>query len=96
MFSIGQVAASATAEPLCTLPDGACLLTLTSDPASASTAYVGVTPATGALTAGGGSPLAPGQSVTTATYETSRGASLSVVCATGTAAVGFILSSYND
>lgn len=96
MLDIGQVDATTTAETLCTLPNGASMVVISSDPASSDTAYVGLTPETGSLAASDGIPVAPGGSIPFALYGTYEGGSLSVVCSTGTATVGYLLSSYNN
>jgi hypothetical protein len=97
MIITGQASATATAAPLCTVPTGACLITITSDPLSADTAYIiGLSPSGGSQAAAGeGLPLAVGGSITTATYGTSKGTALQVACATGTATVGYLISTYN-
>lgn len=95
MLSIGQAAVTATAAPLCTLPPGAGMVRVTSDPASTGTAYIGVTPAAGELASGDGIPVAPGGSLWFELYGTFAGASLSAVCPDGTATVGYLVSSYN-
>jgi hypothetical protein len=97
MIITGQASATTTAAALCTVPAGACLITITSDPASADTAYViGLSPSGGTqAAASAGLPLAAGGSVTTATYDTFKGAALQVACVTGTATVGYLISTYN-
>ena len=97
MLITGQASATTAAATLCAVPAGACVVTISSDPASADTAYIiGLSPA-GAAQSGSsqGYPLAVGGSVTTATYGTSKGTTLQVVCATGTATVGYLISTYN-
>lgn len=96
MLQTGQVAVTTTPQVLCTLPRGRGMVTVSSDPASADTAYVGVTPSSGTFTAADGVPLGPGGRISFEVFETFEGASLSVACATGTATVGFVVSSYND
>jgi hypothetical protein len=93
----GQVNATTAAAALCAVPSGACLITTTSDPASADTAYViGLSPSGGSqAAASAGLPLPPGGSITSATYGTSKGMTLQVACATGTATVGYLISTYN-
>ena len=95
MITSGQVTASGTASSvLCQMPPGPCLVLLSSDPASAATAYVGVTPATGGtLSSSNGYPLAAGAQMTFAGYPSDRGSSLSVVAAgTASAIVGWLVS----
>jgi len=93
----GQAAATTAAAELCAVPEGACLITFTSDPASAGTAYIiGLSPSGGGQSSSSqGLPLAAGGTVTTATYGTSKGTTLQVACATGTAVVGYLISTYN-
>ncbi len=97
MIITGQANATTAATALCTVPAGACLITITSDPASANTAYIiGLSPSGGnQAAASAGLPLAVGGSITTATYGTSKGTALQVACATGTATVGYLISTYN-
>ena len=89
MITTGQVSATTTAASLLTVPAGPCMVVLSSDPASANTAYVG--PA-GTVTSSNGIPVGVGQSVTFAVYGGSPAKALSVVCATGTATVGYLTS----
>ena len=88
MITTSQVAVTTTPAALCTVPAGPCMVVLSSDPASADTAYYG----TGTVTSSNGVPLAPGQSAAFAVYGGSRSQAMSVVCGTGTATVGVMIS----
>jgi hypothetical protein len=95
MLRTGQVTVSGgSASSLCTVPPGPCVVVLSSDPASAATAYVGVTPGTGGtLSSSNGIPLASGASLTFPGYGAATGASLSVVAAgTASATIGWLVS----
>lgn len=95
MLSTGQVTASGgTSSSLFTVPPGPCLVILSSDPASAATAYVGVTPAAGGtLSSSNGIPLAAGAQMTFPGYPGAHGAGLSFVAAgTASATVGWLVS----
>jgi hypothetical protein len=98
MLITGQVSATETAGALCTVPSGACLITITSDPGSADTAYIiGLSPAGDSQSAADeGLPLAPGQSISTVTYgDTTGETALQVACGSGnTATVGYLISSH--
>lgn len=89
MLSSGQVTAGTASATLCVVPPGPCLVTLSSDPASAATAYIG---AGGAVSSSNGVPLAAGASMTIAGYPAAKGGTLSVVTAGTTAAVGWLIS----
>lgn len=94
MLRTGQVTVSGgSASSLCQVPPGPCVVVLSSDPASAATAYVGVTPSGGSLSSANGIPLASGASLTFPGYGAAGGASLSVVAAgTASATVGWLVS----
>lgn len=95
MLSTGQVTATAgSVSSLCAVPPGPCVVILSSDPASAATAYIGITPGTGGtLSSSNGIPLAAGASMTFPGYTGARGAALSVVAAgTASATVGWLVS----
>lgn len=95
MLETGQAAATTTPQALCTLPSGRGMVTVASDPASADTAYVGTRPAGGTFTTADGLPVGAGGKISFEVFETFAGATLWVACATGTATVGFAVSSYN-
>ena len=99
MLSTGQVTTSGgTVSTLVTVPPGPCLVILSSDPASAATAYIGITPAAAAgtlasLSSTNGIPLASGAQMTFPGYPGGRGAALSVIAAgTLSATVGWLIS----
>lgn len=95
MISVGQVTAhGGSASSLCIVPPGPCQVILGCDPASTSTAYIGITSATGGtLSSANGFPLAASTSVTLYGYTGAHGAALSVT-ASGTlsATVGWMVS----
>lgn len=95
MIRTGQVTATAgSVSALCHVPPGPCVVVLSSDPASAATAYVGITPGTGGtLSSSNGIPLGAGASLTFPGYAGGGGANLSVVAAgTASATVGWLVS----
>lgn len=94
MLTIGQVTAGTASTHLCTVPAGPALVTITNDSLSATSAYVGVTPASTAYTfsSSNGCPVPAGQSLVFANYKTSAGESLSVITSSTTATVGFVIS----
>lgn len=96
MLTTTQVAVTTTVETLATLPGGECMVQITSDSASADEAYWGVLPADGVdITAATGVPLPVGQVQWFKTFPTFQGGTLQVICGTGTAKVGVVVSSYN-
>jgi len=83
-----QVTAGTAVTTLCVIPPGPCM-TVVSNP-SAVTVYFGP----GTVTTGNGLPVPSGQSVAFATYQGDKGATLTVIAASGTAnSVGWLLSS---
>jgi hypothetical protein len=94
MLSIGQVTATSTAATLCHVPGGPCLVTITNDSLSATTAYIATATASTAytFTSSNGIPVPAGQSLVFANYPGSGGATLSVITASTTATVGFLIS----
>ena len=99
MFSTGQVTTTGgSVSSLVTVPPGPCLVILSSDPASAATAYIGVTPPAAAgtlasLSSTNGIPLAAGAQMTFPGYPGAKGEALSVVAAgTLSATVGWLIS----
>jgi len=93
MITSGQVTANNTAQSLCVVPPGPCLVILSSDPASAATAYYGAAATGGTLTSSNGVPLGAGVQSSIAGYPTSHGGTLSVVTAgTLSATVGWLIS----
>lgn len=92
MLSTGQVTTSGgTVSSLCVVPPGPCQVILSSDPASAATAYIGPAATHGTLTSSNGIPLAAGAQMTFPGYPSAYGATLSVVTA-GTATIGWLVS----
>jgi hypothetical protein len=86
----GQYTASTVATVIFTQPPGPSVVTVTSDTASTSTAYLG---AGTAVTSANGVPLVSGGAVSWATYKGSRGGPVSVITTASSAAtVGWILS----
>jgi hypothetical protein len=94
MISSGQVTTSGgSVSSLCVIPPGPCLLALSSDPASAATAYVGIQVTGGTLSSSNGYPIASGGQMTLVGYPGARGGTLSVVAAgTASASVGWLIS----
>jgi hypothetical protein len=94
VLTIGQVTAGTAATRLCTVPAGPCLVTITNDSLSATSAYVGITPASTAYTfsSSNGIPVPAGQSLVFAHYRSSGSESLSVITGSTTATVGFVIS----
>lgn len=93
MLSTGQITTSGgTVSTLVTVPPGPCLVILSSDPASAATAYVGPATTSGTLTASNGIPLAVGAQMTFPGYPGGKGATLDVIAAgTASATVGWLI-----
>ena len=93
MITSGQVTANGTTSSLCILPPGPCLLSVSSDPASAATAYIGILGPSGTLSSTNGFPVASGGQFSVAGYPGSRGGTISVVTAgTATATLGWMIS----
>jgi hypothetical protein len=87
----GQYTASTVATVIFTQPPGPSVVTITSDTASTSTAFLG---AGTAVTSTNGVPLVPGGAISWATYTSSAGAPVSVITTASSAAtVGWVISS---
>ncbi len=91
MITTGQVPVGTSEVTLVTLPAGPCIVILSSDPGSADTAYIGTS--TG-VTSSTGTPLGAGGSLTFAGYwsEGEKTQTLYAICASGSAAVGYLIS----
>lgn len=86
----GQFVAGTVATTLFTQPPGNSVVTVTSDTASTSTAYLG---AGTAVTSANGIPLVPGGAISWATYDSSAGSPVSAITTAATAAtIGWIIS----
>ena len=94
MLSTGQVTATGgSVSSLVTVPPGPCLVILSSDPASAATAYIGPAVTGGTLSSSNGIPLASGAQMTFPGYPGAKGATLAVVAAgTASATIGWLIS----
>lgn len=94
MLSTGQVTTSGgTVSTLVTVPPGPCQVILSSDPASAATAYIGPAVTGGTLTSSNGIPLASGAQMTFPGYPSARGATLNIIAAgTASATIGWLIS----
>ena len=87
----GQYVAGTAATVLFTQPPGPSVVTVTSDTASTSTAYLG---AGTVVTATNGIPLVPGGAISWATYTNSGSGPVSAITTAATAAtIGWIISS---
>ena len=90
-LATGQAIASTVATVLFTQPPGPSVVTVTSDTASTSTAYLG---SGTAVTSTNGIPLIPGGAISWATYPNSGGSPVSVITTASSAAtVGWVISS---
>ena len=85
----GQFTVGTAATVLFTGPPGPAVVTVTSDTASTSTAYLG---AGTAVTASNGVPLVPGGAVSWAAYPNSKGSQVSAITASSTATIGWVIS----
>lgn len=86
----GQATATTASTTIFNQPPGPSVVTVTSDTASAATAYVG---AGTAVTSANGAPLPAGGSISWATYPNSRGGAVSIVTGSTTATIGWVISS---
>ena len=87
----GQYIAGTVATVLFAQPPGPSVVTITSDTASTSTAFLG---AGTAVTSTNGVPLIPGGAISWATYPNSGGGPVSVITtASNAATVGWVISS---
>jgi hypothetical protein len=85
----GQVTSGAAAAPLCTMPPGACRVTIVNTSAvAADFVLIG----NAGVTVADGGPVPAGQSVTLEGFPGSAGAQLYVIAAAGTPVVGFFIS----
>ena len=91
MLITGQATAGTAPSVLCTVPAGPCTV-LISNAGTASPVWIG---AGTAVTAGNGFPVPSGavSPVTFPGYPASPATPLSVVCSSGSASVGFLISS---
>lgn len=86
----GQYTAGTVSTVIFSQPPGRSVITVTSDTASTSTAYLG---AGTAVTSANGIPLVPGGAISWAAYDTSGGSPVSVITTASSAAtVGWIIS----